>query len=232
MISSKFKFAEKLLLLTIVLLFALSSVQIFSTASLSKQGSQGDEVTQIQTKLQEQGYYNGNVDGVFGSGTKRAVVAFQQDNGLKSDGIVGSATLKALGIGGSSSGGSGGGSASGNFSDSEVALLARIISAESRGEPYEGQVAVGAVILNRIDHPSFPNTLSGVIYQPGAFTCVTDGQIDADVADSAIRAANDAMNGWDPTGGAIYYFNPSTATSKWIWSREVILEIGKHKFCL
>ncbi len=180
-------------------------------------------MTQIQTKLSELGYYNGKIDGIFGSGTKSAVINFQKDNGLNPDGIAGSKTLEALGIAS--------GSSNGLFTDSEFALLARIISAESRGEPYEGQVAVGAVILNRIAHPSFPNTLSGVIYQPGAFSCLYDGQIDEPVAASAEKAARDAINGWDPTGGAIYYYNPNTATSAWIWSRPVLAVIGAHKFC-
>ncbi|MGN1111583.1 MAG: cell wall hydrolase, partial [Acutalibacteraceae bacterium] len=149
--------------------------------------------------------------------------SFQKDNGLSPDGIAGSKTLQALGITADSG--------NGEFTQSEIALLARIISAESRGEPYEGQVAVGAVILNRIAHPSFPNTLSGVIYQPGAFSCLNDGQVNEPVSESAERAARDAMNGWDPTGGAIYYFNPNTATSKWIWSRPVITVIGSHRFC-
>lgn len=209
--------------LIFILIFTLLFVQILSVAALSKQGSRGDEVTQIQTKLSELGYYNGKIDGIFGSGTKSAVINFQKDNGLNPDGIAGSKTLEALGIAS--------GSSNGLFTDSEFALLARIISAESRGEPYEGQVAVGAVILNRIAHPSFPNTLSGVIYQPGAFSCLYDGQIDEPVAASAEKAARDAINGWDPTGGAIYYYNPNTATSAWIWSRPVLAVIGAHKFC-
>ncbi len=211
------------LALIFILIFTLLFVQILSVAALSKQGSRGDEVTQIQTKLSELGYYNGKIDGIFGSGTKSAVINFQKDNGLNPDGIAGSKTLEALGIAS--------GSSNGLFTDSEFALLARIISAESRGEPYEGQVAVGAVILNRIAHPSFPNTLSGVIYQPGAFSCLYDGQIDEPVAASAEKAARDAINGWDPTGGAIYYYNPNTATSAWIWSRPVLAVIGAHKFC-
>ena len=126
---------------------------------------------------------------------------------------------------------SSGGSGSQTASDSDLYLLARVISAEARGEPYEGQVAVGAVVLNRIKHPSFPNSLSEVIYQPWAFTCINDGQFDQPVAESAYRAAQDALNGWDPSYGAIYYFNPNTATSAWIWSRPLIVEIGKHRFC-
>ncbi|MGN0457045.1 MAG: spore cortex-lytic enzyme [Acutalibacteraceae bacterium] len=212
-------------LFIILLLFpvAVMLCTAVSSNALSKQGSRGDEVTAIQTKLRESGYYNGKIDGVFGSGTKNALISFQKDNGLAADGIAGTKTLQALGITADSG--------NGEFTQSEISLLARIISAESRGEPYEGQVAVGAVILNRIAHPSFPNTLAGVIYQPGAFSCLDDGQVNEPVSESAERAARDAMNGWDPTGGAIYYFNPNTATSKWIWSRPVITVIGSHRFC-
>lgn len=199
-------------------------------AASYKKGSSGAVVTQIQTKLKSWGYYTGTVDGIYGSGTERAVRAFQQKNGLTVDGKAGDQTLAAMGLsaGGGNSSNSGG---SGGASSSQVDLLARLISAEARGEPYSGQVAVGAVVLNRIKHPSFPNTLSGVIYQNGAFTCVTDGQFNQPVAESAYRAARDALNGVDPSGGAIYYFNPSTATSSWIWSRPLITVIGKHRFC-
>lgn len=185
-----------------------------------QRGSSGDTVTAIQQKLSAWGYYNGAIDGIYGSRTEAAVRYFQQKNGLAVDGKAGPATLAALGINAPSAGGNG-----------DVYLLARLISAEARGEPYQGQVAVGAVVLNRMDHPSFPNTLSGVIYQRGAFTCLSDGQFDQPIADSAYQAARDALNGADPTGGAIYYFNPATATSKWIWSRPVLLIIGKHRFC-
>lgn len=200
-------------------------------AATYRQGSSGEQVRTIQDKLKRWGYYDGTVDGVFGSQTRRAVIKFQQKNGLVADGIVGDNTLKALGmpVSGSSSGsGSGSGTSAG---DHDVALLARVISAEARGEPYAGQVAVGAVILNRIEHPSFPSTLAGVVYQPGAFSCMDDGQIDQPVAESCRRAAQEALNGSDPSGGAIYYFNPATATSKWIWSRPLIKVIGKHRFC-
>ena len=196
-------------------------------AATYRQGSTGQTVRTIQTKLKNWGYYTGAVDGVYGSATVNAVKYFQRSNGLTADGVAGPATLAKLGISSGSSGGSTGGGAQGN----STALLARVISAEARGEPYSGQVAVGAVILNRVDHPSFPNTISGVVYQPGAFTCMVDGQIDQPVADSAYRAARDALNGVDPTGGAIYYFNPVTATSSWIWSRPLITVIGKHRFC-
>lgn len=197
-------------------------------AASYKKGSSGAMVTQIQIKLKSWGYYTGTVDGVYGSGTERAVRAFQQKNGLTVDGKAGTQTLAAMGLSTSGSGNSGG---SGGASSSQVDLLARLISAEARGEPYSGQVAVGAVVLNRIKHPSFPNTLSGVIYQSGAFTCISDGQFNQPVAESAYRAARDALNGVDPSGGAIYYFNPSTATSSWIWSRPLITVIGKHRFC-
>lgn len=193
-----------------------------------KKGSSGAVVSQIQTKLKNWGYYTGDVDGVYGSATERAVRAFQRKNGLTADGKVGAQTLEALGLPADSGGNSGG---SGGMTGAQVDLLARLISAEARGEPYSGQVAVGAVVLNRIRHPSFPNTLSGVIYQSGAFTCITDGQFNEPVAESAYRAARDALNGVDPSGGAIYYFNPSTATSAWIWSRPLITVIGKHRFC-
>lgn len=185
-------------------------------------------MSQIQTKLKNWGYYAGDVDGIYGSATERAVRAFQRKNGLTSDGKAGAQTLEALGLPADSGGNSGG---SGGMTGAQVDLLARLISAEARGEPYSGQVAVGAVVLNRIRHPSFPNTLSGVIYQSGAFTCITDGQFNEPVAESAYRAARDALNGVDPSGGAIYYFNPSTATSAWIWSRPLITVIGKHRFC-
>lgn len=200
-------------------------------AASYKKGSNGAVVTQIQTKLKSWGYYTGSVDGVYGSGTERAVRAFQQKNGLTVDGKAGDQTLAAMGLSAVSGGNSGNSGGSGGASSSQVDLLARLISAEARGEPYSGQVAVGAVVLNRIKHPSFPNTLSGVIYQSGAFTCISDGQFNQPVAESAYRAARDALNGVDPSGGAIYYFNPSTATSSWIWSRPLITVIGKHRFC-
>ncbi len=195
-----------------------------------RQGSQGAEVRTIQTKLRRWGYYDGAVDGIFGAATRRAVVKFQQKNGLTPDGVVGPNTLRALGMPASGGSGSSGGSGTA-ASEHDVALLAKVISAEARGEPYPGQVAVGAVILNRMEHPSFPNTLAGVVYQPGAFTCMVDGQIDQPVAQSARQAAQEALNGSDPSGGAIYYFNPNTATSAWIWSRPLIKVIGNHRFC-
>ena len=225
---------SKRLCLALAVLLSVSMVLVALVPAVEaasyKKGSSGAVVTQIQTKLKSWGYYTGTVDGIYGSGTERAVRAFQQKNGLTVDGKAGDQTLAAMGLsaGGGNSSNSGG---SGGASSSQVDLLARLISAEARGEPYSGQVAVGAVVLNRIKHPSFPNTLSGVIYQNGAFTCVTDGQFNQPVAESAYRAARDALNGVDPSGGAIYYFNPSTATSSWIWSRPLITVIGKHRFC-
>lgn len=225
---------SKRLCLALAVLLSVSMVLVALVPAVEaasyKKGSSGAVVTQIQTKLKSWGYYTGTVDGIYGSGTERAVRAFQQKNGLTVDGKAGDQTLAAMGLsaGGGNSSNSGG---SGGASSSQVDLLARLISAEARGEPYSGQVAVGAVVLNRIKHPSFPNTLSGVIYQNGAFTCVTDGQFNQPVAESAYRAARDALNGVDPSGGAIYYFNPSTATSSWIWTRPLITVIGKHRFC-
>ena len=225
---------SKRLCLALAVLLSVSMVLVALVPAVEaasyKKGSSGAVVTKIQTKLKSWGYYTGTVDGIYGSGTERAVRAFQQKNGLTVDGKAGDQTLAAMGLsaGGGNSSNSGG---SGGASSSQVDLLARLISAEARGEPYSGQVAVGAVVLNRIKHPSFPNTLPGVIYQSGAFTCITDGQFNQPVAESAYRAARDALNGVDPSGGAIYYFNPSTATSSWIWSRPLITVIGKHRFC-
>ena len=214
----------------LALLFALNIAIITlaqsAQAATYRMGSSGEQVRTIHTKLKNWGYYSGAVDGIYGAQTAKAVEYFQRKNGLTADGIVGPATLRALGMENSvSTGGAAAGQAD------SLALLARVISAEARGEPYSGQVAVGAVILNRVEHPSFPNTIAGVVYQPGAFTCMVDGQIDQPVASSALRAAQEALNGSDPSGGAIYYFNPSTATSAWIWSRPLIKVIGKHRFC-
>ena len=194
--------------------------------ALSKYGSRGDEVKQIQTKLKRWGYYNGNVDGIFGSQTQEAVRYFQRKNGLTVDGIAGPATLKAMGIYNSNNS-----SSSSSSNSSNVNLLARLIYGEARGEPYTGQVAVGAVVMNRVKSSSFPNTIAGVIYQSGAFDAVRDGQINLTPDSTAKKAAQDAINGWDPSYGAIYYFNPSTATNKWIWSRPMTVTIGRHRFC-
>lgn len=216
--------SRKKLILTLAVIFLLNITLILfaqEAQAAYKRGSYGETVRQIQEKLSDWGYYSGSIDGVYGSKTEEAVKKFQRKNGLTADGIAGSATLSAMGISDSSA----------TSQSVDINLLARLISAEARGEPYSGQVAVGAVVLNRMEHPSFPGTLSGVIYQAGAFSCLYDGQFDQPVADSAYRAARDALNGWDPSGGAIYYFNPVTATNGWIWSRPHIVTIGKHRFC-
>lgn len=197
--------------------------------ALSKYGSRGEEVRTIQTKLKRWGYYKGNVDGIYGSQTLEAVKYFQRKNGLKVDGIAGTNTLRAMGIYNSSGNSSSNSSSSTNSSD--LNLLSRLVYGEARGEPYSGQVAVAAVVLNRVEHSSFPNTIAGVIYQSGAFDVVSDGQINLTPNETAKKAAQDALNGWDPSNGAIYYFNPSTATNKWIWSRPMTVTIGKHRFC-
>ncbi len=195
-----------------------------SEYALSRFGSTGSEVRAIQTKLKSLGFYKGSLDGIYGSQTKNAVYSFQRSCGITADGIAGPQTLLYLGLG-SSTGKSG-------FTNDEINLLAKVISAEARGESYEGQVAVGAVILNRVAHPSFPDTLSGVVYQKGAFSCVNDSNWYQPVAESAKRAARDAINGWDPTGGAIYYYNPAKTSNAWMRSRKVVRVIGNHYFCI
>ena len=199
-------------------------------AAVIKQGSRGETVKQIQTKLKRWGYYNGAVDGIFGAQTFKAVKYFQSKNGLTVDGIVGPATLRALGISGSTS--SGQSTSKPSYSNSDVYLLARVIYGEARGESYTGQIAVGAVVMNRIKSSSFPNTISAVIYQPYAFTAVLDGQINLTPDARAISAAKEAMNGYDPTYGALYYYNPATATSSWIFSRKTTVVIGRHVFAV
>ena len=216
-----------LIFLVNVLIVSLITAFPRTKAAVYSWGSSGEMVTKIQTNLKKWGYYTGNVDGVFGTQTSKAVRRFQQKNGLKVDGVVGSQTLAALGLS-ESAGSAGSFAAASGSSNSNLYLLARIISAEARGEPYEGQVAVGAVVLNRVKHPSFPNTLSGVIYQNGAFTAIVDGQFDQPISSQSYQAARDAMNGWDPSGGAIYYYNPAKTTNTWIYSREVIKTIGNH----
>ena len=196
-----------------------------SITALSKVGSTGDEVRRIQKKLKELGYLSGSVDGIYGTKTKKAVISFQKNCGITADGICGPTTLLYLGLSGSSSASSGG------QSSSDVWLLAKLIAAEARGESYTGQVAVGAVVLNRVDHPSFPDSIAGVIYQSGAFSCVNDSNWSVAPNATSQKAARDAINGWDPSGGAIYYYNPRTATNKWIRSRPVITTIENHVFC-
>ncbi len=203
-----------------------------ANAAVVKVGSSGATVRTIQTKLKRWGYYTGSVDGIFGSKTKAAVQYFQRRNGLTADGIVGNATAKAMGITLPKTTSSSSSTTAGNISNSDLYLLSCCVYGEARGESYTGKVAVAAVILNRVKSSKFPNSISGVIYQQGAFTCVSDGQINMGTNDECTRAAQDALNGWDPSGGALYYFNPATATSKWIWSRPQLITIGKHIFCL
>ena len=219
-----------ILLILAIMLFVSYNIVVRNAEvqALSKYGSRGEEVRQIQTKLKRWGYYSGNVDGIYGSATLAAVKSFQKKNGLTVDGIAGTKTLQAMGIYNSSSSSS---TSSSNVSSSNLNLLSRVVYGEARGESYTGQVAVAAVVLNRVKHSSFPNTISGVVYQSGAFDCVSDGQINLTPNETAKKAAQDALNGWDPTYGAIYYFNPATATNKWIWSRPMTVTIGKHRFC-
>ncbi len=215
-----------ILLLILVVIFDVVLMSWNSEVeALSKYGSRGTEVRTIQEKLKRWGYYSGSVDGIYGSQTVSAVKSFQKKNGLTVDGIAGTQTLKAMGITSSSS------SSSSSNNSSNVNLLARVVYGEARGEPYTGQVAVAAVVLNRVKSSKFPNTISGVVYQNGAFDAVADGQINMTPDATAKKAAQDALNGWDPSYGAIYYFNPSTATNKWIWSRPMTVTIGKHRFC-
>lgn len=192
---------------------AINQVTAVATTSQNKQ---------VQQRLKELGYYKGAIDGIFGRQTLQAVKNFQRDYGLVVDGIVGKKTLAKLGLS----------TGAGSYSSSDVYLLAKCVYAESRGEPYAGQVAVAAVILNRVKSSKFPNTISGVVYQPYAFTAVSDGQINLEPNQTAYNAARDAMNGWDPTYGCIYYYNPATATSKWIFSRQTVVTIGKHVFAI
>ncbi len=200
-------------------------------AAVLRQGSTGGEVKEVQRRLKEWGYYSGAVDGIFGAGTKQAVIAFQKKNGLTADGVVGKATFAALGMNESynvlnrQSGSS-------DYTSSDLYLMAKCIYAEGRGESYTGQVAIGAVIMNRVKSPSFPNTIAGVVYQKGAFTAVSDGQINLEPNQTAYDAARDAMNGWDPTYGCLYYYNPAKATSAWIFNRQTVTVIGKHVFAI
>ena len=209
------------LILVIVSLISYSDY-IYDTSemTLSSFGSRGEEVRQIQTKLKSLGFYSGAIDGVYGNGTKKAVTQFQKSCGITADGIAGPTTLLYLGLSSSSA-----------YSSSDVWLLAKLIAAEARGENYRGQVAVGAVVLNRVSHASFPDSISGVIYQKGAFDCVTDSNWNVSPTETAKKAAQEALNGWDPTGGAIYYYNPKTASNGWIRSRPVLTQIGNHLFC-
>ena len=213
-------------------LFGLMLLFVFAPTALAAVywGQSGETVRRVQQKLKQWGYYSGAVDGVFGQGTYDAVIRFQKKNGLRADGVAGAATLAAMGVSEKASASAVTTAASGYAS--EVELLARLIHGEARGEPYVGMVAVGAVALNRVRSSRFPNTLAGVIYQSGAFDAVSDGQINLAPSEQSRRAARDALNGWDPTSGCLYYYNPATATSPWIWSREVRLTIGEHSFAV
>lgn len=214
---------KNLIIIFLAIIFICSIYPI--CLGLSKYGSTGSEVRQIQTKLKSWGYYNGGVDGIFGSKTFNAVKSFQRKNGLTVDGIAGPKTLAAMGIN------STGNNSNTSNNNTDLNLLSRLVNAEARGEPYTGMVAVAATVLNRVASSKFPNTIAGVIYQSGAYTCVSDGQINLTASAQSKKAAQDALNGWDPTSGCIYYFNPSTATSSWIWSRPQVITIGKHIFC-
>lgn len=215
---------------TAVTVFNIQNHEVISAYALVlKKGSRGNDVKTMQRKLKNWGYYNGSVDGIFGNQTLAAVKYFQRRNGLTADGIVGSKTLSALGMKSSSSSSS---SSTNGYSSNDVYLLAKLIHAEARGESYQGQVAVGAVVLNRVRSSSFPNTISGVIYQKYAFTCVADGQINLEPNETSKKAAKDAMNGWDPSYGALYYYNPAIATSSWIFTRQPTVTIGKHVFAI
>lgn len=219
-----FKRIWTILIFVILAFFAYKVYNNYKTSeTLSKFGSSGQEVKNIQTRLKNWGYYTGSIDGIYGSRTVAAVKKFQQNNGLTADGIAGSQTLAKMGIQSSSN--------SSGSNSNNLNLLARLINGEARGEPYNGMVAVGAVVLNRVSNPNFPSTMAGVVYQSGAFDAVSDGQINLMPNTQAYNAARDALNGWDPSGGAIYYFNPATATNKWIWSRPLTVTIGRHRFC-
>ena len=209
----------------------------FVQTAVLRQGATGGEVKEVQRRLKEWGYYKGAVDGIYGKGTVEAVKNFQKKNGLTPDGIAGIETYKALGMNDSvrvleNDKGNSSSSSNSNYTNSDLYLLAKCIYAEARGESYTGQVAVGAVILNRVASSSFPNTISGVIYQKGAFTAVSDGQINLSPDKTALNAASDAMNGWDPTYGCLYYYNPAVATSSWIFGKQTVTTIGKHVFAI
>ena len=235
---SKIHLLKRCIAIVMIVLIAYFANEIYfnistkqAIAQVYKYGSRGEQVKKIQTKLKQWGYYKGAVDGIYGYATYISIKSFQAKNGLKSDGIAGTQTLSAIGIAPAKTTSSGTPASKNVTNNKDVDLVARLINGEARGEPYEGQVAVGAVILNRTRDARFPSTIAGVIYQPGAFTAIVDGQINAEMAESSIRAARDSLNGWDPSGGAVFYYNPAKATSKWIWSRPLIKVIGKHKFC-
>ncbi len=229
------KFKKGLFTLSVLCLVSVLTLSVFSymginplsrgnsVVTLSKLGSRGDEVRRIQKKLKSLGYYKGAVDGVYGTGTQKAVRDFQKSCGITADGIAGPKTIRYLGLEGSGN--------TSEHSSSDLTLLAKLIAAEARGESYTGQVAVGAVVLNRVSHPSFPDTIAGVIYQKGAFSCVNDSNWSVSPDSTSFKAAEDCINGWDPSGGAVYYFNPKKTNDKFMHSRPVITIIGNHHFC-
>ncbi len=226
LVKEKRRFLSRIVLVILGIVLLLGSMCFVCGNAEAKNIVKGDTTENIkivQQRLYNLKYYTYKVDGIWGSRTLAAVKSFQRDKGLVADGIVGAKTEKALGVTLSQSG-------STSLSSTELNLLARCVYSEARGEPYTGQVAVAAVVLNRVRNSSFPNTVSGVIYQPGAFTAVSDGQINLTPNETAYKAARDALNGWDPTNGCLYYYNPATATSKWIWSLKVELTIGRHSF--
>ncbi len=214
-------------MLIITSVFDIRDLYGYSRAALSYYGSTGQEVINIQTRLKNWGYYEGTVDGIYGYQTYKAVRLFQYKNGLVVDGIAGPETLSAIGL---PTGKPAAAQQTSASSNKDLNVLARLIHGEARGEPYTGKVAVAAVVLNRTRDGRFPKSIAGVIYQPGAFTAVSDGQINLEPDSSSYKAARDALNGWDPTYGCLYYWNPATATSKWVWSRPIVIRIGKHVF--
>ena len=242
--------AVALAVLAVGLIYALFAVQshikplppaaqdVLLPAAVLRQGARGGEVKEVQRRLKQWGSYNGAVDGIYGSRTREAVKKFQKKNNLTADGIVGLATFRALGMNASAAvlekeyNVTGGSSGVSDYTSTDLYLIAKTIHAEGRGEPYVGQVAIGAVILNRVKSSDFPNTVAGVIYQKGAFTAVDDGQINLEPNDTAYSAAQDALNGWDPSYGCLYYYNPAVATSSWIFDRQTVTVIGKHVFAI
>jgi len=224
---------QALLLLGICILVVFSSLnfQQVTEAVVLKQGSQGQEVRDVQQKLKNWGYYTGSVDGVYGSATKDAVIYFQKSNGLTADGVVGDSTFKALGLQKyTTSTSSTSTKSTASTGNPDITLLGRAIQGEAEGEPYIGKVAVGAVLMNRVDSPDFPKSLSGVVYQGLALESVANGRINTAVNADCLKAARDAYNGWDPTYGCLYFWNPSKKVNPWVWSREVIVTYGNHVF--
>jgi len=209
-----------------IILYVISPV-FASAAIVLEIGSKGENVRKVQSRLIQYGYLDGTADGKYGEATKKAVEWFQRRNGLTVDGRVGTKTAAALGVTLSSGGST---TSSATIVSSDHRLLAKLVYAEARGESYKGQVAVAAVTLNRVSTSSFPNTLTGVVYQSGAYSCVSNGSINNTPDSTAIKAALDAMNGWDPTNGCLYYYNPKLTSDKWIRTRPVVTVIGNHYF--